>query len=70
MKDVGFEFSIIGSIDAAPICQNLIELSLEAEMRVVEEENIKEVMVFTCPARVWMRQGLLSRPLSFSRPSH
>ena len=44
-RDVGFG-SIMGrSVDWAPICQNLTDLSSDAEMRVVEEENIREVIL-------------------------
>ena len=31
-----------GSVDKAPICQNLTDLSPDAEMREEEEENVRE----------------------------
>ena len=44
-----------GSISGAPICQNLIDLSLDAEMRVVGEENAREVMCLVWPMKVSTR---------------
>ena len=43
-QDVGFESNTGESGDWIPICQNLTDLSSDAEMRVVEEENIREVI--------------------------
>ena len=52
--------SVVGeSVDRVPICQNLTNLSLDAEMR--EEVNVMEVMVPLCPVNVLARQG--SRPV-------
>ena len=44
-----------GSIDGAPICQNLTDLSLDAEMRVVGDENAREVMALVWSIRVSTR---------------
>jgi hypothetical protein len=41
-----------GSVDWAPICQNLTELSIDAETRVVGEENIREVILWLWPMKV------------------
>jgi hypothetical protein len=43
-----------GSAEAL-ICQNLTDLSLDAEMR--EEENVREVMELVCPIKVLMGYG-------------
>ena len=47
----------IGSIDGAPICQNLTNLSIDAEMRVVGEENVREVILLIWPMKVSTRWG-------------
>ena len=51
---VDFELHATGSIEKVPICQNLTDWSLDAEMRDEEEENVREVMVSACPVKVSM----------------
>ena len=41
---------IAGSVDESPICQNLTDLSGDAEMR--KEENARELMPSLCPMKV------------------
>ena len=45
---------IAGSDDEVPICQNLIDLSKDDEIREEGEENIREVMSSVCPTKVSM----------------
>ena len=52
VRGVGSELGTIGSAGEVPICQNLIDLSLDAEMREREEGKIREVMISVCPMRV------------------
>jgi hypothetical protein len=40
--EVGTGSVAAGSVDKVPICQNLIELSMDAEMREEGEENTRE----------------------------
>ena len=47
----GVEFESV----EVPICQNLIDLSWDDEMR--EEENTREVILVVWPKNVSMRQG-------------
>jgi hypothetical protein len=47
-----------GPVDWAPICQNLTELSPDAEIRVVGEENTREVMSLVWPIKVSTSWGL------------
>jgi hypothetical protein len=54
---VDFGSLATGSVDEAPICQNLTDWSWDAEMREEEEENVREVMLLVCPANVSMRWG-------------
>ena len=49
----------VRSADKALVCQNLIDLSEDDEIR--EEENVREVMLLVCPVRVSTRQG--SKPV-------
>ena len=44
-RDAGFRSIVAGSVDWAPICQNLTELSSDADIRVVEEGNRREVIL-------------------------
>ena len=44
-RDMGFGSIMAGSVNWAPICQNLTDLLQDAEMRVVGEENIREVIL-------------------------
>ena len=55
VRDVDFGSTTTGSIDGAPICQNLTDLSQDAEMRVVGEENAREVIPAVWPMKVSMR---------------
>ena len=48
--EVGFGPTMAGSVDKVPILQNLTVLSLDADMR--EVENVREVTVSVCPTRV------------------
>jgi hypothetical protein len=43
---IGVDFRSVstGSVDEAPICQNLTDLSQDAEMREEGEENAREVI--------------------------
>ena len=52
---VGSGSAATGSVGEAPVCQNLIELSQDEEIR--EEENTREVMSPVCPMKVSTRQG-------------
>ena len=53
--DTDFGSITTGSIDGAPICQNLTDLSLDAEMRVMGEENAREVISSVWPMKVSTR---------------
>jgi len=55
VSGVDSELVATGSADVAPICQNLTDLSSDAEMR--EEENVRELMKRVCPTKVSMRRG-------------
>jgi hypothetical protein len=44
-----------GPVDKVPICQNLIDRSLDNEIR--EEENAREEMLLVCPMKVSMGWG-------------
>ena len=52
---VDSESAATGSVGKAPVCQNLIDLSWDEEIR--EEENTREVMRSVCPMKVSTRQG-------------
>ena len=52
---VDFGLFTAGSVDWAPICQSLTESSIDAEMRVVGEENTREVMLLAWPMKVSTR---------------
>ena len=56
-RDVDWRSVIAGSDDEVPICQNLIELSSDDEIREEWEENAREVMSLVCPTKVSMMQG-------------
>ena len=56
-REVDCRSVIAGSINEVPICQNLIDLSRDDEMREEGEENIREVMKSVCPTKVSMMQG-------------
>ena len=56
-RDVDWRSVIAGCDDEVPICQNLIELSSDDEMREEGEENAREVMSLVCPTKVSMMQG-------------
>ena len=43
-------------VGKAPICQSLMDLSLDTEMRVDGEENTRERMISVCPARISTRR--------------
>ena len=46
-----------GSSSKAPICQNVIDLSVENEMdEMTEEENAREVMDAVCSTKVPIRR--------------
>ena len=47
------ESGATGSADEVSICQNLIDLSSDDDIR--EEENVREVMLLVCPVRVSTR---------------
>ena len=49
------ELAATGSVDGIPICQNLIDPSMDDEIRM--EENTMEVMLAACPTNVFMRWG-------------
>ena len=53
-RDVDWRSVIAGSDDEVPICQNLIELSKDDEMREEGEENVREVILSLCPTKVSM----------------
>ena len=55
VRGVDFGSVVTGSADRAPICQNLIDWSLEVEMRVEEEENAREVISSVWPMKVLTR---------------
>ena len=44
VRGADFGSIMAGSIDGAPICQNLTDLSTDAEIRVVGEENAREAI--------------------------
>jgi hypothetical protein len=48
---------ISGDADEAPICQNFTDLSQDAEMREVGEENTRELTGLVWLIKVSMRQG-------------
>ena len=50
-SDVNF-----GSVDEVPICQNLTDRSLDAEMREEGEENLREGITAVCPTKVSTRR--------------
>ena len=56
-RDVDWRSVIAGSDDEVPICQNLIELSPDDEMREEWEGNAREEMLPVCPTKVSMMQG-------------
>ena len=45
VRDVDFGSVSNGSVDKAPICQNLTDLSMDAEIRVEGEENARELIL-------------------------
>ena len=49
----GFLLVATGSVGMGPICQNLIDLSMDDEMR--EDENDTQVILSVCPMKVLMR---------------
>ena len=53
LGEVDIVLATTGSVDRAPICQNLTVESHEAEMG--EAENMMELMLLVCPTRVSMR---------------
>ena len=53
--NVDFGLITAGSIGGVPICQNLTDLSRDAEMRVVGEENSREVIYLVWPMKVSTR---------------
>ena len=55
--DVDFGLVATRSVDRAPICQNLTDLSTDAEIRVDGEENTSEVMLSVWPIKVSTRWG-------------
>ena len=56
-KDVDWRSIIAGSDGDVPICQNLIELSPDDEIREEWEENARQEMFLVCPTKVSMIQG-------------
>ena len=50
-SSVGFLSIIGGSIDLEPTCQNLTDVSWDAEIKVLEEENIREVITWVWPMK-------------------
>ena len=57
VRDVDWGSVIAGSDGEVPICQNLIELSQDDEIREEGEENTREVILSVCPTKVSMAQG-------------
>ena len=55
VSGVDSESGTARSDDKVLVCQNLIDLSPDDEIR--EEENMREVMSLVCPVRVSTRQG-------------
>ena len=53
--DVDFGLVATRSVDRAPICQNLTDLSIDAEIRIDGEENTREVMFLVWPIKVSTR---------------
>ena len=56
-REVDCRLVIAWSINEVPICQNLIELSKDDEMREEGEENVREEISSVCPTKVSMMQG-------------
>jgi hypothetical protein len=55
VRDADFGLVTAKSIDGAPICQNLTDSSIDAEMRVVGVENTREVICLVWPMKVSIR---------------
>ena len=53
MGDIDFGLARTGSVDEAPICQNLTDLSWDVEIREEEENASEEIVVWLM--RVLMR---------------
>ena len=56
-RDMDCGSVIAGSANEVPICQNLIDLSKDDEIREEWEKNVREPMVSVCPTKVLMMQG-------------
>ena len=56
-RDADFRLVIARSVDLASTCQNLTDLSWGAETRVVEEENVREVISWEWPMKVLTSWG-------------